>query len=56
MPSSSLEERLHLADAGSVLDVDVRDLVIGQREGARGPGVQHLATELEPHRDQPRLP
>ena len=50
-----LEQRLDLGGARAVLDVDVRDLVVGEREGARGAGVEHLAAELDPDLDQPGL-
>ena len=50
-----LQQRLHLGDVRAMLEVDVRHLVVGEREGARRSGVQQLAAELEPHLDQPGL-
>ena len=41
-----LEQPLDLGDALGLADVDVRDLVVGDRERLRGAGVEQLAPEL----------
>ena len=45
----------HLVDQAGLGHVEVRDLVVGDREGARLRHVEHLAAVLEPHADQAGL-
>ena len=49
MPRTSFEPR-------RIVDVDVRDLMIGDRERGAGPGIEHLVPQLFAERDQSMLP
>ena len=49
------DDALHLADQAGLGDIDVRDLVIGDREGARLRHVEHFAAVLDAARRAGRL-
>ncbi len=50
-----LDDRADLVRLPPIVDVDVRHLMIGDRERGAGARVDHLVAELVAHRQQPVL-
>ena len=47
------EQPLHLGDTRGIAHIDMRDLMVCDRESLRRPGIERFPAELFPNRQQP---
>ena len=55
-PIHRLQQSFHLVNTTAIIDIDMRDLMVGHRECSAGTGIEQLAAHFLSNRQQPLLP